>query len=56
MNLTSILEDEGLIPGLTPWVKGPSIAMSYGVGLRCGSNLALLWLWYGPVAKALIHP
>ena len=28
--------------------------MSYGLGLRCGSDLVLLWLWYRPVAKALI--
>ena len=30
--------------------------MSCGVGLRCGSDLALLWLWRGPVATALIGP
>ena len=28
--------------------------MSYSVGRRCGSDLALLWLWYKPVAAAPI--
>ena len=30
--------------------------MSYGVGHRHGSYLALLWLWYRPVATAPIQP
>ena len=30
--------------------------MSYGVGRRRGSDLALLWLWYRPVTTALIRP
>ena len=30
--------------------------MSYGVGHRCGSELALLWLWCGPAVTALIQP
>ena len=30
--------------------------MSYGVGCRCGSGAALLWLWRRPVPTALIHP
>ena len=30
--------------------------MSYGVGHRCGSDLALLWLWRRPVATTLIRP
>ena len=40
MNLTSILEDMDLIPGLTQWVK----------------DLALLWLWCRLVALAPIQP
>ena len=39
-NPTSIHEDLGLIPGLTPWVK----------------DLALLWLWCRQAAAALIWP
>ena len=30
--------------------------MSCGVGQRCGSDPALLWLWRGPVATAPIRP
>ena len=40
MNLTNILEDSGLIPGLAQWVK----------------DVALLMLWCRPPAAALIQP
>ena len=30
--------------------------MSCGVGRRCGSDMALLWLWRRPVATAPIRP
>ena len=30
--------------------------MSCGVGCRCGSDLALLWLWHRPTAVAPIRP
>ena len=30
--------------------------MSSGVGLRCGLDLALVWLWHRPAAVALIQP
>ena len=50
-NLTSIHEDPSLIPGLAQWVKESGIVVSCGVGRRCGSDLARLWL-----AKARILP
>ena len=55
MNPTSVLEDASLILGLTRWVKDP-VAMSCGVGHRCGSDTELLWLWHRPAAVALIIP
>ena len=55
-NPTSIYEDEGLIPGLTQWVKGSGIAMSCDVGHRHGSETASLWPWYRPAAVADLTP
>ena len=42
---------------LAPLTVGqrPNIAMSCGVGCRCGSNPVLLWLWYRPAAIALSY-
>ena len=33
-----------------------SVALSFGVGCRCGFDLALLQLWCRPAAAALIRP
>ena len=46
---SSIHEDTGSIPGLA---QGSSIAVSCGVGHRCGSDL--VWLWHRLTAIALI--
>ena len=56
MNLTSIQEGVGSIPGLTQWVKGSSVAVSCRVGCRSGSDPKLLWLWYRSAATVLIQP
>ena len=43
-----------------PWPPsvgwGSSVAVSYGVGRRCSSDPALLWLWCRPVATAPVGP
>ena len=41
MNPTSIHEAAGLIPGLTQWIKGSSVAVSRSVGHRHSSDRAL---------------
>ena len=52
INLTSIRENSGSIPGLTQWVK---VAVSCGVGHICSSDPAL-WPRYKPAATVLIGP
>ena len=52
-NPTIFHEDVGSIPGLT---QGSGLAVSCGVGCRCGSDSALLWLWRRPAAVAPIQP
>ena len=39
-NRTRNHEVAGSVPGLAQWVKGSGIAVSCGVGCRCGSDLA----------------
>ena len=46
----------GSIPGLAQWVKDPGVAVSCGVGRRCGSDPELPWLWHRPAAVAAIRP
>ena len=36
--------------------EGSGVAVSHGVGRRCGSDLALLWLWRRLTAAAPIPP
>ena len=38
------------------WCSIPGLAVSCGVGCRCGSDSVLLWLWRKPVARAPIGP
>ena len=54
MNPTSIHEDMSSILGLAQWVN--SVAVSCGVGCRCGSDPVLLWLWCRLAAAAPIQP
>ena len=49
-------EVAGLIPWLCALGEGSCIALSCGVGHRCGSDLELLWLWHRLAATALIGP
>ena len=55
-NSTRNHEVAGSIPGLAQWVGDSGVAVSCGVGRRCGSDLVLLWLWHRLAAIALIGP
>ena len=55
INLNSIHEDVGLIPGLGHWVKDLT-CYELCLGHRNGLDPALLWLWHRAAAAALIHP
>ena len=50
-NPTRNHEVAGSVPALAQWV-----AVSCGVGCRCGSDPALLWLWRRLVATAPMRP
>ena len=54
-NLTSIHEDTGSILALLSRLRS-GIAVSYGIGGRYSLDPALLWLWCGLAATALIWP
>ena len=56
MNLTTLSEDAGWIPGPPQWVQGSAIAMNCVAGHRWGSDPVLLWLRYGLAAVGLIWP
>ena len=47
-------ENGDLNPGLAQQVKEPALLQALVQGCRCGSNLALLWLWYRLAAAAPI--
>ena len=54
-NPPSIHEDAGLIPGFAHCIEGSGIALRCGIGRRCRSDLALLWLWCRPAPATPIQ-
>ena len=45
----------GLISGLTQWIQDPALPWAV-VRSQCGSDAALLWLWFRPAVVAPIRP
>ena len=55
-NLTRNHEVAGSVPALARWVDDLALPLSCGVGCRCGSDPALLWLWHRLAATVPIKP